>query len=509
MTAPLRNHPTLRTLLLCALYSFVLLFFLSPDSYLRDLYYRCDSAIFFMCGKAWMNGMTPYVDFADSKGPLLWLIYGIGYLLNHHSYVGVFWISILFYTATLYIAYKLSRLFLEPRPSALCVALLPAVMFLNHYHGEVRAEDFCYPFVMYCLYALCKAIKEAEISKRKYLWLCIGMGICFMACLLIKWNIAAMIGSTMLCVFILSFKQKAWLRCLGSMIAGAVVLALPFLIYFLAFADLGAMVQEYFVNTLVTMHGRTNIMNAFTFDSAMIDREQFVLVLLVGMLLFTWRYKRYFWLLLCFIVFRVSMGSSCLSYYYTILMPYALFFFIIIFAFIFRKWPQLQQYICLCCPLLAILIIARDMRHVNAMFNITLETRQEYYQTQYVMSQVEKPKIYYGKKGIHRGIGTSVGSLPACKYWTRQAGSTPEMEAERERALQRRAPDFIAYMTNTHEPTDNAKLIGLGYVPYITIHNLQGDFNCTLYGRPGLKLPPEDFHVSQWDIWLKRNIFGI
>ena len=27
-----------------------------------------------------MNGLTPYVDFTDSKGPLLWLIYGIGYL---------------------------------------------------------------------------------------------------------------------------------------------------------------------------------------------------------------------------------------------------------------------------------------------------------------------------------------------------------------------------------------------------------------------------------------------
>ena len=29
-----------------------------------------------------MNGMVPYVDFTDSKGPSLWLIYGIGYLLS-------------------------------------------------------------------------------------------------------------------------------------------------------------------------------------------------------------------------------------------------------------------------------------------------------------------------------------------------------------------------------------------------------------------------------------------
>ena len=61
------------------LYSFLILFIVSPDSYTHDLYSRCDSAWFFMCGKAWMNGLVPYVDFADSKGPLLWLIYGVGY----------------------------------------------------------------------------------------------------------------------------------------------------------------------------------------------------------------------------------------------------------------------------------------------------------------------------------------------------------------------------------------------------------------------------------------------
>ena len=44
------------------------------------MYGHNDSAWFFMCGKAVMNGLTPYVDFTDSKGPLLWLIYGIGYL---------------------------------------------------------------------------------------------------------------------------------------------------------------------------------------------------------------------------------------------------------------------------------------------------------------------------------------------------------------------------------------------------------------------------------------------
>ena len=45
------------------------------DSYLYANTGHHDSAIFFQCGKFLMNGYTPYVDFADSKGLLLWIIY--------------------------------------------------------------------------------------------------------------------------------------------------------------------------------------------------------------------------------------------------------------------------------------------------------------------------------------------------------------------------------------------------------------------------------------------------
>ena len=510
MTAPLRNHPTLRTLLLCALYAFVLLFFLSPDSYLRDLYGHFDSAIFFMCGKAWMNGLTPYVDFADSKGPLLWLIYGLGYLLNHHSYVGVFWISILFYTATLYIAYKLSRLFLEPRPAALCVAILPLALFFYYWHFEIHAEDFCYTFVMYSLYALCKVIKEENLPRSTYMWLCVGMGISFMACLLIKWNIAGMIGSTMLCVFILSFKHKAWALCIGGMAAGAIVLALPFVVYFLAFADFGAMIQENFVNTFLTMNGRSSVLDVLTFDRQMLIKEKLTIALLVGMAIFTWQYKRYFWLLLCFLIFRIGIGAGDLGHYYTILMPYALCFLIAAAAFIFSKLPQLERWMPLWCVLAAVLAVACNVWHVNDVLCKPDAQRQAYYSAVYVMSQVEKPKVFWCTS-IEGGFGAPVDALPACRYWTKQKGATEEMLAERDEVMRKGIPDFfLLYIWSTPEESmEYPILTALGYEQYVVIEHLYGDLNFTLYGRPGLKLPPPDFHVSQWDVWLKRNIFGI
>ena len=93
-------------------YAFLLLFILSTDSYTHDLFPRVDSACFFTAGKAWMNGMVPYVEFTDSKGPLLWLIYGIGYLISHHDYIGVFWISCLWYSFTFYYMFLTAEVFL-------------------------------------------------------------------------------------------------------------------------------------------------------------------------------------------------------------------------------------------------------------------------------------------------------------------------------------------------------------------------------------------------------------
>ncbi len=140
-------------------FSFVILLFLSPDSYLMDTYgLRCDSAWFFTCGKAWMEGLTPYVDFADSKGPLLWLIYGLGYLLSPTSYHGVFWLSVIAYAVAFAFIWRTSRLFVGKREALLVLFVMPLFLFFITYHAEVRAEDFCMPAICGGLYFTCSAL---------------------------------------------------------------------------------------------------------------------------------------------------------------------------------------------------------------------------------------------------------------------------------------------------------------------------------------------------------------
>lgn len=572
-----------RTLSLCALYSFVLLFFLSPDSYLRDVFYRYDSAWFFMCGKAWMNGLVPYADFADSKGPLLWLIYGIGYLLSHHSFVGVFWLSVLFYTATLYIAYRLCRLFLEPRPAALCIALLPLALFAVTFHNETRSEDFCYPFIMLAFYGLCRQIRDEQLPMRTRAWLNAGMGVAFMCALLIKWNISVMLGSVMVVALWLAFRQKVFLPCLGSMVAGAALTALPFFVYFLAFADFGAFIDEYFLYTFGTVRGNPlrwcvalmvgaavlvglfliarrkrvparwwrvlagvavvavllvvyilvftgvgalvskfllRVLNAVEahanawevcrFGWHLLRKEVLTLLLFIGVVLFGRRYQKYAWLILCFLVFRICMGAAPWGYYYTVLTPFFVFALVVVVGRLAAApLPPIggSRRGAVLCVVAAVCVTVFNMLPVNRKYRNAKTDRAAFYAAAYVMSQVEKPRVLC--RGHECCVSVPVGALPTARHWAIQNGAPEETRAEWDALVAAQAADFIVvYAYGQDSDSLCSRIAAQGYehyadaivVPKTTFH---------LYGRPGLSLPPPDFHVSDWDIYLKRNIFGI
>ena len=139
------------------------------DSYLYANTGHHDSAIFFQCGKFLMNGYTPYVDFADSKGLLLWIIYGLGYEIHHYSYVGVFWLACLSFWVSFMIAYKTARLYLD-KPISLLAAMSMAVPYWYwNFYTEGKAEHFCMPFVTYCVYQLLKMINRPQ-QIRGFVW---------------------------------------------------------------------------------------------------------------------------------------------------------------------------------------------------------------------------------------------------------------------------------------------------------------------------------------------------
>ena len=346
---PPRRLSTLRYVGLF-LFSFFLLALLSPDSFLTHLCaHRCDSAWFFTCGKAWMEGMTPYVDFADSKGPLLWLIYGIGYLLSPTSYLGVFWLSVLAYTVTFDVVWRTARLFVGRRESLVVLVVLPALLLYRGIHEEVRAEDFCLPWICIGIYCTCRALMSPQgASVRKYaFWTGVGMA----WCLLMKWNLFVLMGGMALVVLGVSLGRRRADGLLFGLL-GIAVLVLPFVLYFLWKGNFTAMVQEYFVNTfLITGRGDDAGESRTVFHTFLTDRMSacynvMLAGVFVGIFLFCRCFRITYWLVLSYVPFFLFLEfEPCISHYFAIVMPFYIFFLLPVVHYCSRSINRCPQII--------------------------------------------------------------------------------------------------------------------------------------------------------------------
>lgn len=428
------------------LFSFFLLSFLSPDSFLTHLCtIREDSAWFFTCGKAWMEGMMPYVDFADSKGPLLWLIYGIGYLLSPTSYIGVFWLSVLAYMVTFAVLWRTARLFVGCRESLIVIVVMPTLMFYHLLHDEVRAEDFCMPWICIGVYCVCRALmSKPGTSVKKYaFWLGVGMA----WCLLVKWNWFVLMGGMALIILGVSFGRK---RADGLVfgLLGIIALTLPFAVYFLCNGNFTAMVQEYFINTfLTTGRGKDPGLWRTVFYNLLTDRMavyQTALLVgdIVGIVLFCRRFSMSYWLLLAYLPFFLGLGLQPSWYYYfAVVMPFYMFFLLVLVSCCSRFIDKLPKLV------LAVIVVvislggtAYNTRWSDLVF-FPSANQERWDEIQQVMQRKQRPLILF-MIGDY-GYGILVRALPACKYWSLQNNSGERIEEERYDAIRRQKPDFV------------------------------------------------------------------
>ena len=427
-------------------FSFIILLLLSPDSPLMHPFgERCDSSWFFTAGKAWMEGMKPYVDFADSKGPLLWLIYGIGYLLTPTSYTGVFWLSVIAYTVTFFFVWQTCRLKLPKRHSMIVVACVSACFFCRIFHTEVRAEDFCMPAICGGIYLTCSALGGGKLSRRAFL-----LGVCMAYCLLIKWNYFFMMGGMAIIFAGLSLHNKSY-RGIVFGFLGMAVAILPFAIYFTVNGNLGAFIHEYFVNTfLITdsdySSGMFLRLAGLLFGGIYaIFKTTMLLAALLGIVAFCHGFRISFWLVLAYVPFYLFLELKATGLHYcSTVVPFLVF----LFAFIIGKCSvfisKTSPWVCFAVSV-AIYIggIGFNLQEERFVFTPS-EEQAEWDAIQKIMAKKKQPKIFFSANDYGQGLLTR--ALPACKYWARQSGANTEMTKERELAVRTRKPDFIFIM---------------------------------------------------------------
>lgn len=470
--------------------------FCNIDSYFFAQCGQNDSSWYFMCGKAWMNGMLPYCDFADSKGILLWFIYAMGYLIDHYSYVGVFWIMCVSIWTMLMISYHTAKLWFGRKESLIVVLLMTVVMFYWNFYIEAKSEVYSWPYVAFALYVLCRQLKDRQVKA----WHFFLVGLSVSACLLLKWTIGIMMMSFVMSIAWLAMYKKNLCRMLLFTSFGILSMILPFACYFLLTGTFDDFIREYFCNTFATVSmslGET--LNEYGKEwIGMLTSRRIFYLLSVFFAVVVWRKDRPFASALPFLCGLFFVGLAIhrdMSHYLWVLVPFIFF----PMAFVVRKVSCMG--INVSYLLLAVVAgigfdIWGTIRYTGE-FCTKTSNFDKMMAVSYVMSKVENPKI---SVETNMGNGYALAhALPGSRYWTKQLGATEEMQQGHELYLYSGEPDFVILHPQANYEKVSTALTALGY------HSLCETILGVVFTKHNLSMPSEIIHVSPWDIITKKT----
>jgi hypothetical protein len=209
-----------------------------------------DANCFMTVGKSMLYGVVPYRDLYEQKGPLLYALYALCYLVSHTSFLGAWLLEILASFFFLLLSCRTFLLFNE-KLSAPFVFLTAALTYTAPaFLKGGSAEELSLPLLMLaCFYGLRALRQKKELSLRE----CFFIGLSAGAVLWIKYS---MLGFYVGFILVPAYRMIRGHRAgrlilqLCVILLGVVLASLPILLYFGINGALKDLWTAYFYNNL-------------------------------------------------------------------------------------------------------------------------------------------------------------------------------------------------------------------------------------------------------------------
>ena len=256
MTASQQKKPVserISVYALCLVISALTLGICSRSSPLYPINDWVDPNCFLTVGKAMFSGKAIYLDIYEQKGIFLYFIHGLASLVSDDSFLGVFILEVLSFSAFLYITYLIARLFASRVASALVLPPLAlAILCTRAFCQGGSAEQLMLPLLLYPIYCFLRSVAHGEggLPKAAEIYL---IGAAFSLVLLSKFTMVGVFFGYVVSLALLCIMKKQFLalfQCALRFCAGAIAAFLPFLIYFLVCGSLSAFFKVYFYNNI-------------------------------------------------------------------------------------------------------------------------------------------------------------------------------------------------------------------------------------------------------------------
>lgn len=317
----------------CLVLAFAFLTICSRSSFLYPHNNWDDANSYFSMGKFMMNGGIIYRDLYDQKGPYLYLLYGLAYLISNDTFFGVFIMEIIAITAFLLGGYCILRLYCSKGVS---VVLLPVLAMstlssLSFYWGGA-AEEFCIPFMIWSLYMSLRYFKEdyPDIPDWKMILL---NGIFAGIIMQVKYIMLGFYFAWMAMMALMHFTPaniKKSLRNCFVFLGGMGLTMIPWLIYFGIHGALDDWYQCYIYNNIflysdlnsnsISLYGKIYYL-AKILINLIIDNFSYFVFIVIGMVYLllrrqSWWYEKInIYAMFVFLFVGIYIGGASIFYY--------------------------------------------------------------------------------------------------------------------------------------------------------------------------------------------------
>jgi len=217
-----------------------------------------DTNIFLTMGRGIVNGMAPYRDLVDQKGPLIFLIYAVAALITDSSFFGAFLLECLSMTAFTLIAWRLVSLYGEGKLTLAAIPLTALItVCCTAFTQGGSAEEFSLPALTLALYVSLKRMKDGRGCPCAWK-LHAAFGACMGWVFAIKYTDCGLFFGLGLCLALFVLYTQgvgAAVRMVLHMLAGFLAIVLPVVLYLAVSGALWACIDTYFIQNIFVYSG--------------------------------------------------------------------------------------------------------------------------------------------------------------------------------------------------------------------------------------------------------------
>ena len=211
--------------------------------------YACSSDdynVFVVMAQGWMEGLIPYRDLFDHKGPLLYLLQIAGLIIAPGK-LGIWILETLFAVIFLELLYQCRALVLTSTSTNYTAVAVALLILLFTMQGGNNNEEWCLPFQALPLLLTLKFLKGGHPGIKTVATVC---GACFGLVAMIRLNNNVIIAGICLGQMIIFLHERQYGELLKSalfFILGTAIAILPFFIYFYSVDALDDMLYANFL----------------------------------------------------------------------------------------------------------------------------------------------------------------------------------------------------------------------------------------------------------------------